>query len=528
MNARFQTFRRIAALALAFVCTSAGAEQLQIRSITIQALDVFSGDEAAHGWIYSLTNAVHVQTRESVIRKFLLFSEGDVFDARRIAETERNLRNLGFIKSASIAVSRPDRGFVDVTVTTQDSWTTEPGVSFGSKGGTSSFGFELQESNLLGTGRKMELLYENTGERTRSGIEYHDPAFFRPYWTADALVSENSDGSEQRLAIGKPFYSLDVDRAGLIEISRVARTDRIYRSGAIEHSFAEQAQRLTAEYGFALHRSGSTAARLTAGIDFIDHAFAPAGTDPAAPPEDRRHRYVFARYERVEDRFIELQWVNRDQREEDFNLGTRLAAQLGISPRALGGDADEGLARLELSRGFPLGRGSFLLADVSWDSRLGGERSNSMLLADAFAVRRFATRMPQTLVGRIHLAQGRELDRDRQLFADAGSGLRGYRLHAFEGDKVLIVNAEHRIFLGREILQLISPGIAVFVDAGTAAREGEPLRLDDLKLNAGLGFRLGLTRSPNNSLRIDLAWPFDPDPLGRTGPVLSISMSRPF
>ncbi|MGH9419795.1 MAG: POTRA domain-containing protein, partial [Thermoanaerobaculia bacterium] len=113
---------------------------LRIGTITIHPLDVYSKDEARHGRLYQLADRLHIETRESVIRKFLLFREGDVYSPERLAETERNLRAMQFLKSALVVASSPHDGVVDVVVTTQDSWSIAPETQAGSKGGKSTVG----------------------------------------------------------------------------------------------------------------------------------------------------------------------------------------------------------------------------------------------------------------------------------------------------------------------------------------------------------------------------------------------------
>src|SRR5450756_15584 len=98
-------------------CASALAEgPVRIGTIRIESVDVFSPDEAAKGWIYRAANTIHMQTRESFLRKQLLFREGDVLDIARLEETERNLRALPFIKIASVTASVPQGGVSDVLV----------------------------------------------------------------------------------------------------------------------------------------------------------------------------------------------------------------------------------------------------------------------------------------------------------------------------------------------------------------------------------------------------------------------------
>ncbi|HEV7424725.1 MAG TPA: hypothetical protein VGQ46_00050 [Thermoanaerobaculia bacterium] len=70
--------------------------------IVIQAVPVYSGAETARGRLYSFLNVLHVQTRAELLRQFLVFHEGDAFDAALLAETERNLRLFDFLESVSL------------------------------------------------------------------------------------------------------------------------------------------------------------------------------------------------------------------------------------------------------------------------------------------------------------------------------------------------------------------------------------------------------------------------------------------
>jgi len=124
-----------------------GGERLRIGKINIVTEDVYTEQEAAKGSAYGVVNTLHVRTRASVIHKMLLFSEGDVFVPSRLAETERNLRKLNFIQSASVVAGEPHDGVVDITVVTQDAWSTEPGGRLGSAGGGTSGSASGRETN---------------------------------------------------------------------------------------------------------------------------------------------------------------------------------------------------------------------------------------------------------------------------------------------------------------------------------------------------------------------------------------------
>jgi hypothetical protein len=174
-------------LLAALACRVLADEPPRVGRITIRALNVFSPEEAARGWLYRAADALHIETRESVIRKFLLFREGEPFDPTRLEETERNLRVLPFIKAASVLPGAPHDGVVDVMVTTQDAWTTQPGISFGKKGGVTTYSFSFEEKDLLGTGRSAQISYGKDTDRINRLVEYKDPYLFGPYWNSDFL-----------------------------------------------------------------------------------------------------------------------------------------------------------------------------------------------------------------------------------------------------------------------------------------------------------------------------------------------------
>jgi len=125
------------------------------------------------------------------------------------------------------------------------------------------------------------------------------------------------------------------------------------------------------------------------------------------------------------------------------------------------------------------------------------------------------------------MSSGWRLDGEQQFFADGLTGLRGYRAHAFAGSRAFVLNVEERLYLGREILQLASPGIVAFADAGNATSGGFT-NLMHVKSDVGIGLRMGLPRTPKNLLRIDLAYALNRDPLGRKGWLVAFSSGQAF
>ena len=518
----------------ALVTNSVGesAGPVRIGVIRIESNDVFTPDEAAKGWFYRLANRIHIETKDGFLRKELLFREGDVLDIAKLAETERNLRALPFIKSASVVASAPRDGLSDVLVVTQDAWTTQPGGSLGSKGGKTTYSLEFQETDLLGWGKSISLAYDQGSDRTTRSILFQDPYLFAPFFAGKLLYADNSDGRQRALEVSRPFYSFLTPWSADLSLQHVSEQEKLYEDEEEFSTYRHEHRDRLYSYGHAIDARESEAQRWTAGVDFVDDDFTAIDGHPAPVVPDRRSfRYIFATYEAVGNSFDTLNYINRDSRYEDFNLAPRLFIKAAYSPEWLGAPKNSSYFETDASGGISFGDDSFAQAEVDAQSRFESGPRNTIVSAFAGYARRFSDAVPlQTFVARAQYDQAWMLDKDVQFAADALTGLRGYRLHAWTGDKRFIVNVEQRFFSEREILQLVSPGAVVFFDSGAAVPEGASLwSRDQFHSDVGVGLRFAIARAGgNNILRVDLAYPFDRDPTGRRGPLISFSSSQAF
>jgi hypothetical protein len=509
----------------------AAQDPLRIGSISIRAEEVFDAEEESLGFVYRGANALHSVTKEGTIRRSLLFEEGDVYDPAVLAESERNLRALGLFRSVSVTSGEPHDGAVDVEVRTRDAWTVQINLSAGSGGGAMRGGVTLGERNFLGTATYVGIGFARDQDRTYRSIELLTPNFLRPYTTAHLRYATNSDGGEKVLELERPFYSTAAPWAAAVGVSDVRREEYLYEEGgSVLQAFGAEHLRLAASYGIALSSNDSNASRLRLGFEWREDTFRPAGAGPAETlPEDRHFRYVLLQYEALHADFLKWNYVNHDERYEDIAVGPSLSLRLGVSPRAFGVPKTTGLVGLRLGTGFRTGPRGFLQAAVAWESRIGRGLENSLLSASLLFVHRFDSAPRQTLVARIAGLRGWNLDRDVQIFADAGAGLRAYRLRAFEGDSRIILNVEHRIFSEWNLFHLLSPGLAIFVDAGLAGGHDHPIRFSSVKVDAGVGLRVAMAWAPVvNIFRLDVGYAFQRDPAGRRGWLISFSTGQAF
>ena len=501
---------------------------LHVGKVLVRSLDVYTASEASRGLFYRTADRLHIETKQSVIESFLLFHEGDEYRPERLAETERNLRALRFLKSATVVASPPHDGVVDVTVTTQDAWSISPETQGGSKGGSSTYGINLSDGNIFGYAKDLSIGWDKGADRTRSAIEYNDPSFFAPYWNAKVRFASNSDGYEHKVVIKRPFFSFATPWSADFSYDGFRQQDKLYIGGFPLDQFGQLHRQAVVSFGRALDPNDVLANRVTVGLRAVRDQFFESESSFAAAPAMRDFRYVFVRYDRVENDFLKLNFVNKDLRYEDFNLGRQISAEAAVSPSALGVDRTTGFVRMSVADGRRVSEDGFILPSFSAETRLDSGPQNAIARSSlTFVHRQDVGDYPRTLVARATAISGWNVDRDVQFFADGVTGLRGYRMHTFVGDRALIVNVEERLYLGREILQLVSPGVVAFADFGNATNGGVA-DLMHLKSDVGIGFRMGLPRTPKNLLRLDLAYALNRDPLGRRGWLVSFSSGQAF
>jgi hypothetical protein len=509
-----------------FAAAVIAVTSLHIGRITINAVPLFSADEASHGSFYRTANILHVQTRTALLRSFLLFHEGDAYKPAKLAETERNLRQLDFLKSVSVTASEPHDGVVDVAVVTQDAWTTDVNGDFSNDGGKAAYDFDVTQKDLLGTGSELELHIDHGVKRNSNTLEFLHPAAIGPYWNLDTLYSKNSDGDEQKLELDRPLFSYETSWTAGFLFDHLLRVERNYSEGVVAARFRQEHREFALERSHVLHADEAGSSRITGGVDFLDDEFRHVPRRPNDIIPDSRHfRFLQAGYDRTGFRYIKLNYVDRDLREQDFNLGHIMSIRLGISPRDASSRHAAAMFRASDSAGYAFSDNAFVVGRINFSTRAPHDR-NTILSAEARFVKRFDTRYPQAFVSRVRVDRGWQLDRDFQFLADGQNGLRAYPDFAFEGRERILLNVEQRVFLGREILQIFGPSLAAFVDSGQAFDRG--VAFSGMKTDVGIGLRIGMARFESALIRIDFAYALNDSPISRKGHVWSISTVHAF
>ena len=489
------------------------AANATIGAILIDPQDIFDAAEAdEEARAFRAANRLHARTRPETIASQLLFREGDPYSADRLAETERILRKDRYLYDASIVPVAYRDGEVDILVRTRDVWTLNPGISFGRSGGVNATSIEVEEMNLLGTGRKLGIGYSMDHDRSTTALDYHDAHLGDSWWRLAAGYADSSDGGSWRLALERPFYSLTATRAGGLSLLDDERVEQPYDRGEAIDEYQVRRRLATAYAGRSAGLSDGWSRRWTAGITTDESLFEPtmATVDAARVPDDRRLVYPWIGLEVLENRYAKRS--NRDQigRVEDVALGWHAGLQLGWASRGTGSDRDALMFRGNASRGLDLGPDDSLQFGATLDGRLEDGAPAGTLLGASVQLHHRQSPVRALYVS-MQADAGFNLDTDAPLELGGDSGLRGYPLRYTAGEGRWLFTAEERWYTDWYPLRLVHVGAAAFVDAGGTWGEnpgGSPPI--GLLRDVGVGLRLGMSRSAlANVVHVDLAMPLD-------------------
>jgi hypothetical protein len=499
--------------ALALVALAQSEEEtrpLRIGDIELVINNVFEeGKEDVFSWAYRFGNKIHIRTREDVVRSELLFGTGDVLDKEALEQTERNLRGLTFIRDARVETYPAEGGKVNIRVTTYDSWTLVPQIRFAKSANRIVWTLGVAERNLFGYGKWVDISRRSGLDRDETVFFYFDPRLAGSRTQTLVSYANQSDGRRGLFQLTRPFFALSTGWAFGIRLEGFDQLDPLYRDGERVEDLRHIRKHGDFEAARAVIRSGPRAARFH--IAYRRHRDDVEG-------DLRDFGILELGFSLQEHRFLKLDHINRFEATEDFNLGYEAAAFVGVSAPALGGeDGTSWFYSLRGRRGFGFGPAHFLLAGAAWNARYRRDNwENSLASARLDYVFRQTPRW--LLVGTAQLLYGRNLDPEIQIRLGAESGLRGYPVRQFVGDRSFRVTLEERFFIADDVAQLVSFAVAAFVDTGYAWPESQNITASDIKTNVGVSLLLGRNRLAGTTpgVRFDIAYALDPiDGVGR-------------
>ncbi len=502
-----------------------------IGEISIEILPIF--EDTSLGVPYSTANSLKISTKESTIRQELNFKPGDVFNTFYLTESLRRLRGLRYLRNINIIPT--ERGnYVDIRILVQDTWTLIPQISASSGSGNTSRSIGFSESNLFGLGKRAEVSYVKDEATEILETVYEDARFLGGDTRLLGAYFSRTDGRQGLFYYGLPFRTLVDPLSWHVSVDDNDFVGRLFENGTENYIYRKKSTDYDLRYRIAASQDDSMIRRYTFGYsheearfyqasssDYKDLELDPAevSNDPAFLAKDRRFSGPNFGFEFIEPSFVSMNYIDRFERVEDYNLGVEHDVGFTFAPELLESDYNTLLFSLNRAQGYSFSANAFLRGEIGMAGRV--EESGLVNNLGRAELKFYNVLGELSLLGyklgrhtfaaNFASEYGHELDRDRQLSLGADNGLRGFDARTFNGDKRLLMNVEDRVHIADNILDLVSVGFASFVDVGGATYDNYgSLFKENLNADFGIGLRLAFPRSTGGRvLRMDIAAPMN-------------------
>ncbi|MDA0337433.1 MAG: hypothetical protein O2782_19905 [bacterium] len=470
------------------------------RTAVLGSLLLLAAPARAEDVIAAIEVRGNTRTKSAVVLRELLFHAGEPLQAAAVEESRRNLRSLLYLGRVQIHTAAAAPGSVRVVVEVDDLYARALSPLLAGDDEEISYGAVAVDYNLFGQGQYARLTaFDDARSGRRVTAQFGDPRIRSTQLRLATEAGWAEEGHQLGVSLSQPFYQLATTWAYGASASSYESWSRRYRSGTLAALYAD---RLDAA-SLWLARSYGDDIKIRPGLQLTasDDSFVPLNSYTYAPANRRRvvsglsltvwqPRYVTERF---------IQYLGPD---EDFQVGSFLTLQAGLSTRALGSDRDYPYAALTLSPRFRLASGWLLLSSMELRSRWHGGRYENLRTSSSLRLLGRRPRWPGSPAIALRLTYDtidRPQDTGSQYLLGGDSGLRGYLPRQFDGSRRLTAGVELRpVFQHRRSWAL---GGVLFADAG-GAWDGDP----SLHAALGAGLRLGLPRVYDTPVvRLDLA-----------------------
>lgn len=509
----------------------------RVRQVHVVNLDVFGPDSGFLQWF----NIFHRTTREDVLAREVLITPGDLWDADKVEETMRRLRNPLYSTLAVIVAVKPPAtappGTVDVLVVTRDVWSLRMNSRYALQATQlAQLAISVSENNLFGRRKTAAFVFDMDLGDYSLGPLYLDSNIAGTHLQllaqAAAIFSRETgefEGSEGTIVLEYPFWSLDRDWSTTVSVVHYDAIVREFQGegfltydapeteadDAIPWIYAHRTLDVQWEvvrgFGDAVeHRVGLGYALSLSRPEIVSRVAEILADDPALEaafvrdvlPRSERTAAIFARYRLFTPTYAEYRNIDSFDLTEDRKLGPDAELRVGAALPILGSEPQFLFGQITASYAASLGETGIAEIAASAATRVqnGDAIDNEVVVA--------AEVVSPPVFGAFRLA-GRALgaarfDEESNLFYSVGglSGLRGYPIGAFTGQRKVLLNAELRT-LPIPIWVLRAGGIA-FWDAGHAAETFDELGFYH---DVGVGLRLLVPQLSSLIYRFDWAVP---------------------
>jgi outer membrane protein assembly factor BamA len=484
----------------------------RIGEIHVRPQEIFDLDDPReNNLFFRLANKLHFKTRREVIREALLFESGQALSVQKIEETERLLRGYAFLYDVAIRPVAVHDGVVDIEVLTRDTWSLDISASASREGGQNKGRISVAEENLLGTGISIGMGYTSDVDRKGTTFNISDSTVFGTRGAVAYDYAKNDDGHAQSFSLQRPFYELDARWAAGFGASESDGLESLYNAGNSVAEYRHRRQSVDSSAGWSAGLINGWVRRYSVGFlhQNDEYSLEPGKTAPERLPSDLALIGPYLRFQLIQDEYRQDMNLNLIGRVEDFAMGFQANVQLGRALESLDSTRDAWFYNVNLSNGFDVTRGGFVLTNAYTGGRYADHGENQSVGAAA----RYYQRQGRRLVYYAALSGDAVHNPDipGPLTIGGDNGLRGYPLRYQAGERRVLFTTEARAYTDWYPFRLFRVGGAVFFDSGRAWKgENQNTENGGWLKDVGFGLRLLSARSSRGTvLHADFAFPID-------------------
>ncbi|WP_440876424.1 hypothetical protein [Thalassotalea sp. PLHSN55] len=495
---------------LSLTCT------LPYDAIEFNANPIFNENEEGIIWFHRLANKLHITTKEMTLEnESAFFLEKCEKKPEDLAELERHLRARKFLRDARVSLDEQQNV---ISIETWDNWSLLPTISFGRKGGESTYSLGIKERNLLGLGIDTEIETYSNVQRSGYRLVSNIPLFQKKNTHLALRFADNDDGIQHAISLNKSFAGFHTKYAYRLGYNEEMRDDTIYQNGDEQSVFQHDMEHKELSYGWLVTNTKDYVLRYRAGFTQDQHLFSSISDyEEALPvtelPRDRDFLYPWFDVQYIEKDFKKKNNIHLISQIEDFNTGWQVHSRIGV-----GDGSNEDSAWLfwqsQIHKGFSLYQDDLLLMKVA----LAGDiyqQGNNRLLANIST--EYFYQLSEKWGFYLHNANTFSENQylDRPVTMGGNTGLRGFPLQYQHGKKSVKFSSEIRYYPNINIYKLFDLAGTVFADAGRAFGGSIAENTDSGWLHSfGVGARIYSPHAGGNNhvIHIDFAFPQSSDP----------------
>ena len=477
-------------------------------------------------WLGKISDRLHAETREGIIRRFLILEVGKPCTELRRGESERILRAQPYLAEADVRAVPDGTGGVRIEVTTADELSTLLGLGVRTAPKSELTVLKLGSANLAG-----QAIYA-LGEwrkgffyRDLWGMRFTDYQFAgRPY-QLNVSGTRRPIGGEWDAEFSHPFLT-DLQRiawrmSGGESSTYVRYLRKEGRSPALklERSFVDVGGIVRIGVPGRLSLFGASISREREAPGELPVIITDSGIMRDTSPELTR-RFIRHSTGRVNAlwgvrnvAFKRVTGFDALLAPQDVRIGFQFGTLFGRGLSVVGSADDDIFVSADMYAGAG-SRRSFVGLQVSGEGRQDYDRNKwDGVLASGRLAWYLKPALPQTTILSAEFSSGWRQRVPFQLaLGEFDGGVRGYRKSTAAGSQRAIARLEHRWLWPGVINRTGALAVGGFADAGRVWAGDTPFGVDS-KLNASVGVSLFAAVPPRSKRlwRLDVAFPRGPD-----------------